>query len=686
MTAAASRPTLFRIFLLVSLPLLAYFLSWYYNGQTISLLSGSMAALLVWGAVSVWPRLNAGLPWPRGFLPVFMLLWVIWLWLTLFWSGVPYSSWFYFWVLGSLPLGFLFWVLMPEEDARAVWPWVWAGILAGAWVLSLMALWEYFSTMDHGGSGFLLRVKGPLLDTNSFAAWMNLLYFPVLGRFLYLDGRSRAGFFSGKVDPARLFYLLTLLFLGFAFWATYSRGGTLSWICTLLVALVVFRRIPRFRSNLLLLTGITAACYAIFGYLHHYDMLGHLAPAFVTANLSTVSRGLMWLATWHMFLDHPWQGTGIGSYFLFYPAYRLPGELGSAGTYAHNDYIEFLAEGGIANLGFLLVFASVLFYSLYRVLFSGKIKDPLAEEGRYQAAGLILGVFAITGHALGNFIFYNLPLGLLAGILLGQAWRRFLSSGETEPVLPRLQINHPSFVQGALVLLWAVAIWYLVLDGAVYALFSSNGWLDSVIPGKQARAVFLMKAANFLVAARPQATQPHVYLGNAYQNLAARDKNLDPQQHRVLIRAALSEYRQSLVGIPRQPGVLKAMGSLYLEQGQFLGLNPQQSLEKALLSWRRALAYEPESVSLRSEIAQNAFFREGNTRQGIAFLEAGLERPLFPEARSLLEWVIAEKQWTMAHDPEAAVRTLAGSLRKNPDFTPNAELIRQIGILEKRRM
>ncbi len=680
----APRPTPIRIFLLVSLPLLAYFLSWYYNGQMIPLLSASMVVLLLWGAIAVWPRLRAGLPWPRGFLPLFMLLWVFWFWLSLFWSQVPYSSWFYFWVLGSLPMGFLFWVLMPEEESRAVWPWVWAGILASAWVLSVMALWEYFHAMDTGQPIGNLRVRGPLLDTNSFAAWMNLLYFPVLARFLYLDGRARTGFFSGKVDFRRLFYLLTLLFLGFAFWATYSRGGTLAWICTMVAALVLFRRNPGIKCQMVLVLGLLVASYAIFGYLHHYDMILHLAPGYLASSVDTISRGLMWLATWHIFLDHPWQGTGIGSYFLFYPAYRLPGELASAGTYAHNDYLEFLAEGGILNLGFLLAFAGALFYALYRFLsYRNTAEVPLLESGRALDAGLVLGVFAITGHALGNFIFYNLPLSLLAGLLLGQAWRQSLSRGETGPVLPRLQIHHPVFVQGALVLVWAAAIWCLMLDGAVYALFSSNGWLDRVISGKQTRAVFLMKAANFLVAARPQATQPHVYLGNAYQNLAERDNTLGQKQHRVLIRAALAEYRHSLAGIPRQSGVLNAMGSLYLQQGKFLGLDAGQRLQKAVLVWRQALAYDPESVNLRSEIAQNAFFREGQIQEGLSFLKAGLDRPLFPESRSLLEWVIAEKEWTLEKNPGAAIRTLVGSLRSNPDFLPAVELLRKFGSVQK---
>ncbi|MGC9161901.1 MAG: O-antigen ligase family protein, partial [Acidithiobacillus sp.] len=79
-----------------------------------------------------------------------------------------------------------------------------------------------------------------------------------------------------------------------------------------------------------------------------------------------------------------------------------------------------------------------------------------------------------------------------------------------------------------------------------------------------------------------------------------------------------------------------------------------------------------------SEIATQAFFDRGDVAGGIAFLQAGLQRPLFPEPRALLEWVIARSQWLLAHDPKAAEKTLLTSLKANPDFSPTLELLREI--------
>jgi len=667
-----------RVILLTVLPLFAYGLSWYYNGQIIPLLAGSSICLLLWGGIILWPRLRKGLPWPIGYLPLFMLAWITWFWLTLFWSEVPYSSWFYFWTLGSLPLGFLFWVLMTEQDMQSVWPWFWRGVVASAWILSIMALWQYYHLLGKGTSWQGLRPQGPLLDTNSFSAWLNLLFFPLIGRFFALDAQRQIHFRENRIDWVILGYLMTIALVLMADFSTGSRGGLLAWTCTLPLALWGFRGVIGMKGRWMLILGIALLSFLLLNYPKDYSIVIHLGAGYIDRNIATVSRTLMWIATWHIFLSHPYLGTGLGSYFLFYPAYRLPGELASAGTYAHNDYIEFLAEGGLINLGFLLAFAGALFYALYRLIIRPQ-RLGISEENRFWALGLVLGVFAITGHALGNFIFYNLPLSILAGIFLAQAWRLYQKPRDTAPLLPRLGTHHPGVMQLAMALIFVMAGWFLALDAAVYGLFSANAWLDTFIPNANARAVFLMKAARFMEAARPQATQPWVYMGNAYLNLAAQDTTMPTAQKKVLLEAALHQYHQSLVGIPRQAGVYNAIGSLYLHYGSsVLGLSPQSARDQAVLAWRKGLALTPESVNLRSEIATQAFFDRGDVAGGIAFLQAGLERPLFPEPRALLEWVIARSQWLLARDPRAAERTLVASLRADPDFVPSRVLLAHI--------
>ena len=663
-SAVAPRPWLYALF-----PFVAYLLSLYYNGQIIPLLVFSAVVMLVWGVWVWWPRMRAGLPWPRGFLPVFMALWFIWFGLTLFWSTVPYSSWFYFWVLGSLPLGFLTWIMIPDVMQDRAWTWLWWGIVASAWGLSGMALWQFFDGVLHVVGLMPLRPVGPLLDTNSFAAWLNLFFFPILLAYFIHDGQRKEHFSSVSVNVVSLFYLTTITVLLLAFFSTDSRGGMLAWVCTAPFAMWGSRRQPKAWSRWIMVFGLALLAFLITNYPQGYYVLGLFSPHYITHNASTVSRGLMWIATWHIFLSHPWLGTGLGSYFLYYPAYRLPGELASAGTYAHNDYIEYLAEGGLINLGFLLVFAGSLMYALYKLLYKAGKSLNLPEGRRLEALGLVLGVFAITGHALGNFIFYNLPLSVLGGLFLARAWRIYGYHGDTAPLLPRIGINHGAIAQGVLILAVVVAFWNLLADGATFALFSSNGWLNSVITNSNQRAVFLLKAADWVTLARPLATQPHVYLANTYLTLAESDKSLDASHRKALVESALQQYRQSLVGIPRQSGVLNSIGSLYLTHGTLLGLDKAQAQREALLAWRQGLAINPESVSLRNQIAQLAYVQSGNVAGAVAFLRAGLARPLFPFPRSNLQMEIALTQWR-AGETAATKATLVHLLRENPEYHP----------------
>ncbi|WP_227485183.1 MULTISPECIES: O-antigen ligase family protein [unclassified Acidithiobacillus] len=650
-------------------PFMAYLLSWYYNGQIIPLLAACTLVLLAWGVWVWWPRLRAGLPWPKGFLPVFMPLWFAWFGVTLFWSGVPYSSWFYFWTLGSLPLAFSIWVSMPDAVQERAWKWFWRGAVGSAWVLSGMALWQYFTWLGQGIGWTGLRPNGPLMDTNSFAAWLNLLFFPLLAVYFNRDAQRSVRFYDRQIDWVAWFYLLTIAVLLLAFFSTGSRGGLLAWLCTIPFALFGLRKRSGDFSRWLLIFGLVLIAFLLMNYAKGFDILGHLAPGYIDHNSSTVARALMWIATWHIFLSHPWLGTGLGSYFLYYPAYRLPGELASAGTYAHNDYLEYLAEGGLINLGFLLAFAGSLMYALYKLLYKAGKSLNLPDDRRLEALGLVLGVFAITGHALGNFIFYNLPLSVLAGLFLARAWRIYGYHGETQPLLPRLGIHHGMIAQAVLIVGVLVASWNLLADGATYALFSDNGWLNRMMPNNNQRAIFLMKAANWITVARPLATQPHVYLANEYLTLADQDKALGVDRRRVLIKSALQQYEQGLVGIPRQSGVLSSIGDIYHSQGALLGLDNAQAKQQTLLAWRHGLAINPESVGLRNQIAQLADVQAGHVQAGVDFLRAGLKRPLFPYPRSNLQLEIALTQWR-AGEHAAAERTLVQLLRENPAYTP----------------
>src|SRR4029453_15915050 len=55
-------------------------------------------------------------------------------------------------------------------------------------------------------------------------------------------------------------------------------------------------------------------------------------------------------SAWEMFVDHPLTGGGLFCFGQMYGWYRAPSEQLTTGLFVHNDYLQFLAEGGVLLL------------------------------------------------------------------------------------------------------------------------------------------------------------------------------------------------------------------------------------------------------------------------------------------------------------------------------------------------
>jgi O-antigen ligase len=640
--------------------LLAYGLAWHYDGGRTLLLVLTSLVLLWYAVGGALDRWASGIPMPSGFLPKFMLAWLIWYALTLLWSPDPYTSWFYFWILGSLPLAFLGYSLHlgGSEKEKWVWPVLRTGILLSALLLVGWAAWQYYHWLQIGMSQAGLRPYGPLLDTNSFSAWMNLLCFPTLT--LWIAATEKASLGNSRALWVGYAYLTLLTLLLLADWSTDSRGGLLSFLCTFIAAYVVFRHRPGIKAKLSLFAAISLVTFSAFQWSRNFDIIGHLTPSFITHNVSTVSRGLMWISTWHMYLNHPFLGIGLGDYFLYYPAYRSPHELASAGTYTHNDYLQFLAEGGPINLLFLLTFAALLFWLLWKLYRKSPTvpvtaADP-TEARRLEAFGLVLGVFAITGHALGNFIFYNLPLSLLAGIFLARAWTFLQPEIPTRKPKPGRNVQILVLTGVLLLLIWPVKD--LVLDGVSSVLLSPR--VVNKMMTNPRDITILYDGARFLAQQRPMDPAPHLFLAALYEADAASHENT-PKSLRKWYSMALVQYHDALSGIPREAPVYSAMAALITQHGVALGLSPTVINQVALDYWREALRINPSSLNTRFQ-ASFWLLHHGHPNQGFRLLEAGKKVPLLGERPKILEEMLAQYRATAAG--------LKKSLAKNRTVPP----------------
>jgi O-antigen ligase len=132
-------------------------------------------------------------------------------------------------------------------------------------------------------------------------------------------------------------------------------------------------------------------------------------------------RASMRRDTWRIFLDHPFVGTGLGTLQIVYPPYETLYD-GKIVNHAHNDYLEALAETGIAGgLCCAWFIGALLAESLKRLR---QLNNSFA--GVLQLSGLV----ACSGFLVHSLVDFNLhiPANALLFFLMAH-----LATAEIEP-------------------------------------------------------------------------------------------------------------------------------------------------------------------------------------------------------------------------------------------------------------
>jgi O-antigen ligase len=253
----------------------------------------------------------------------------------------------------------------------------------------------WFREMRYGGIPF-----GPYVNRNHFAGFAELvlplsLVPLVLGR-VRRERRVVVGLFA--VLPVAALFL------------SASRGGIVSFAVQLSVlALSMIRRRAWGKqlfagAVVLLLASLIVTWLGVGQILERFSSLQ-------TLEVTSGKRASMRRDTWHIFLDHPVAGTGLGTLQIVFPPYETLYD-GKIVNHAHNDYLEALAETGLLGGLCCAWFLGVL------VIKSLKRAQQLNDS--FAGALQISGVVACTGllvHALVDFNFH-IPSNLLLFFLM----------------------------------------------------------------------------------------------------------------------------------------------------------------------------------------------------------------------------------------------------------------------------
>lgn len=380
------------------------------------LLAVLMAAPLAFGAVQPWTwtgmgiaivllalawaiqRVRAGsltLPWSPLFLPLMVALGValvqLFAGMTLDAAATRESTI----KLAIYALLFLVALQCFSGASSRRWRRLALAVTVYACALALFAILQFFASpgvlygiIKPRWGGYIF---GPYVSHNNYAGLMEMLI--PLGLGLALTLRPR--------HPGRPLLLFAVLISVVSVLLSGSRGGVIALLAEFaLLTVVVFRVQPAsLERNRALIAGfaLTLLAGASFFWLdpgglwQRWEQLS--ASPELTANMRTqVSADTLRIARHHLA-----RGIGLGAFAAAYPAYQTV-VTDNVIDYAHNDYAQFLAEGGVAA-GVLILISLPLFF---RLAFR-RLRERLEEPTGWLQMGAAAGVCGILVHSLLDF-------------------------------------------------------------------------------------------------------------------------------------------------------------------------------------------------------------------------------------------------------------------------------------------
>ncbi|MFY9570575.1 MAG: O-antigen ligase family protein [Blastocatellia bacterium] len=258
---------------------------------------------------------------------------------------------------------------------------------------------------------------GPFANHNHFAGYMELLI-PIPIALIITRAVSA---------ELRVLYAFAATMMGLAAVLSLSRGGIISIAASMMFLVMMSLRVTRrakesskrghwkFASQAAVVIAIALVISAGIFWIGADPVLkrvteGQASSAATEKETFFSSRGWVWRDTAAMIRANPLLGVGLGAYETAFSIYtKSDGSLRV--PQAHNDYLQIVADAGIAGGLIALWFLFSIFRSIGRGTRSG---DPLFAG---LALGCGSGIFAILVHSVFDFNL-QLPSNALLFLLL----------------------------------------------------------------------------------------------------------------------------------------------------------------------------------------------------------------------------------------------------------------------------
>ena len=245
--------------------------------------------------------------------------------------------------------------------------------------------WDYSGEVGKDHTKFAL--SGVYVNRNHMAGFLEMSIPVFLGLFLT---RSRS-------IEMRTGMICLVLFLIVSQALTLSRGGWAATVGSLVFMMIVLLLRKGFQQKRLIV-GIAVSVVVVVGII--------LASTPVVQRITTLTQGELesnlggrftyWAGTENLIKDNLYTGTGPGTFTEAFPAYQAPG-LAVLPVYAHQDYLQFMADTGIFFIPLMLWLLFIFFREGFRKL-NGRSRQTMGIT-----LGCMAAVVAILIHSFSDF-------------------------------------------------------------------------------------------------------------------------------------------------------------------------------------------------------------------------------------------------------------------------------------------
>ena len=264
--------------------------------------------------------------------------------------------------------------------------------------------------------GFNFKVSSISLFTHNFAPPFST--FPnqnVFASFLLISLSLSSGILlfgegGGRGKRTVLGIMVILFFL--AIITTRSRGAFLS-----LALIVIFLGALKSKRYALIALALLILIFSLLPTPTNSPLMRLITVG--GKDPYAYTRISIWKSALSMIKDHPFLGTGLGTFSDAFPGYSFPvkgvfARFGKKASFAHNEYLQIASEMGIFALGIFLWLLSAFFKKAKEIL-----KNLQGKEEYGLVIGLVAGIAGVLIHSLVDFPLHAPTVTIILSINIG---------------------------------------------------------------------------------------------------------------------------------------------------------------------------------------------------------------------------------------------------------------------------